>query len=76
MNLASWRTHQKAIQREITETLEGTKPLIITLHKKSRNPVLQEIRSLEGVRVFDITPINRGLLPFRVLRVLKGEEGA
>ncbi|MCL5804323.1 MAG: NTPase [Candidatus Thermoplasmatota archaeon] len=66
----------KAIQKEITETLEGTKPLIITLHKKSRNPVLQEIRSLEGVRVFDITPINRGLLPFRVLRVLKGEEGA
>ncbi len=66
----------KAIQKEITETLEGTKPLILTLHKKSRNPVLQEIRSLEGVRVFDITPINRSLLPFRVLRVLRGEEGA
>jgi nucleoside-triphosphatase len=66
----------KAIQKEITETLEGTKPLILTLHKKSRNPVLQEIRSLEGVRVFDITPINRSLLPFRVLRVLHGEEGA
>ncbi len=66
----------KAIQKEIDETLEGTKPLILTLHKKSRNPVLQEIRSLEGVRVFDITPINRSLLPFRVLRVLRGEEGA
>lgn len=66
----------KAVQKEIDETLEGEKPLIVTLHKKSRNPVLQEIRSLEGVRVFDITPINKSLLPFRVLRVIRGEEGA
>lgn len=66
----------KAVQKEIDYTLEGEKPLIVTLHKKSRNPVLQEIRSLEGVRVFDITPINKSLLPFRVLRVIRGEEGA
>ena len=64
----------KNIQKEILETLNYTKPLIVTLHKKSRNPVLQEIRSLEGVRVFDITPINRNILPFKVLRVLNGEE--
>ncbi len=38
--------------------------------------MLQEIRSLEGVRVFDITPINKNIMPFRVLRVLNGEEGA
>jgi nucleoside-triphosphatase len=62
------------IQKEIMDTLNYTKPLIVTLHKKSRNPVLQEIRSLEGVRVFDITPINRNILPFKVLRVLNGEE--
>lgn len=62
------------IQKEVEETLKSQKPLIVTLHKKSRNPVLQEIRSLEGIRVFDITPINRNLLPFKVLRVLRGEE--
>lgn len=66
----------KTVQKEINETLEFVKPLVLTLHKKSRNPVLQEIRSLEGVRVFDITPINRNLLPFKVLRVLRGEEGS
>ncbi len=66
----------KVVQKEIDETLEYTKPLILTLHKKSRNPVLQEIRSLEGVRVFDITPINRNILPFKVVRVLRGEEGS
>lgn len=66
----------KNIQSEIEATLKSEKPLIVTLHKKSRNPVLQEIRSLEGIRVFDITPINRSILPFRVLMVLRGEEGA
>ncbi|MHB8396451.1 MAG: NTPase [Thermoplasmataceae archaeon] len=66
----------KIVQKEINNTLEYDKPLIVTLHKKSRNPVLQEIRSLEGVRVFDLTPINKNLLPFKVLRVLKGEEGS
>lgn len=66
----------KSIQSEIETTLKSEKPLIVTLHKKSRNPVLQEIRSLEGIRVFDITPINRSILPFRVLMVLRGEEGA
>ncbi len=65
----------RSIQTEIETTLKSEKPLIVTLHKKSRNPVLQEIRSLEGIRVFDITPINRSILPFRVLMVLRGEEG-
>jgi nucleoside-triphosphatase len=66
----------KNIQKEIVETLKSEKPLVVTLHKKSRNPVLQEIKALEGIRVFDITPINRNLLPFRVVRVIKGEEGS
>lgn len=66
----------RTIQKEITDTLNSDKPLIITLHKKSRNPVLQEIRSLEGIRVFDITPINRNILPFKVMRVFRGEEGS
>lgn len=66
----------KNVQKAISETLESDKPLILTLHKKSRNPVLQEIKSLEGVRVFDLTPINRNILPFKVLRVLEGEEGS
>ncbi len=66
----------KNVQKALGDTLESDKPLVLTLHKKSRNPVLQEIKSLEGVRVFDLTPINRNILPFKVLRVLKGEEGS
>jgi nucleoside-triphosphatase len=64
----------KNVQKEINDTLNSTKPLIVTVHKKSRNPVLQEIRALEGVRVFDITPINKSLLPYRVMKVINGEE--
>ncbi len=64
----------KSVHSGIEEALKCGKPLIVTLHKRSRNPVLQEIKSLEGVRVFDITPINKNILPFKVMRVLKGEE--
>ncbi|MGP6207140.1 NTPase [Cuniculiplasma sp. SKW3] len=64
----------KNVQKEINDTLNSTKPLIVTVHKKSRNPVLQEIRALEGVRVFDITPINKSLLPYRIMKVINGEE--
>ena len=64
----------KNIQKTINDALNSTKPILVTIHKKSRNPVLQEIRALEGVRIFDITPINRSLLPYRVMKVITGED--
>jgi nucleoside-triphosphatase len=64
----------KQIKNEIEETMKSDKSIIVTLHKKSRNPVLQEFRGYESVRVFDITPINKNILPFKILKVLNGEE--
>ncbi|MCL4350075.1 MAG: NTPase [Candidatus Thermoplasmatota archaeon] len=64
----------KSIQKVINDALNSTRPILVTIHKKSRNPVLQEIRALEGVRIFDITPINRSLLPYRVMKVITGED--
>ena len=54
--------------------MKSEKSIIVTLHKKSRNPVLQEFRGYESVRVFDITPINKNILPFKIIKVLNGEE--
>lgn len=65
----------KGSQDEIEKTLKSNKPLLMTIHKKSRNPVLQEIRALEDVRVFDVTPINKNILPYRIMKVLLGEDG-
>jgi len=53
--------------------LDAGKPMILTLHKKSRNPLLQDIRRRDDVRILEVTPTNRNLLPHKVIRLMNGE---
>ena len=53
--------------------LDANKPMIITLHKKSRNPLLQDIRRRDDVRILEVTPTNRNLLPHKIIRLMNGE---
>ena len=57
----------------VRKALDADKPLILTLHKKSRNPLLQDIRRRDDVRILEVTPINRNLLPYKIIKLLKGE---
>ena len=57
----------------VKEALESEKPIILTLHKKSRNPLLQDIRRRDDIRILEVTPINRNLLPYKVVRLMLGE---
>ncbi len=57
----------------VKEALDVDKPMIITLHKKSRNPLLQDIRRRDDVRILEVTPTNRNLLPFKIVRLMNGE---
>lgn len=57
----------------VKEALEADKPLILTLHKKSRNPLLQDIRRRDDVRILEVTPVNRNLLPYKIVKLIKGE---
>ena len=57
----------------VKRALDTDKPLILTLHKKSRNPLLQDIRRRDDVRILEVTPINRNLLPYKIIKLLKGE---
>lgn len=57
----------------VREVVELEKPMIITLHKKSRNPLLQDIRRRDDVRLLEVTPTNRNLLPHKIVRLLNGE---
>lgn len=57
----------------VKEALDVDKPMIITLHKKSRNPLLQDIRRRDDVRILEVTPTNRNLLPFKMIRLMNGE---
>ncbi len=58
----------------VREILEMDKHMILTLHKKSRNPLLQEIRRRDDIRMLEVTPINRNLLPFKIVKLIKGEQ--
>lgn len=57
----------------VKEALEAEKPMLLTLHKKSRNPLLQNIRRRDDVRILEVTPINRNLLPYKIMKLMKGE---
>jgi nucleoside-triphosphatase len=57
----------------VKHALDVEKPLLLTLHKKSRNPLLQDIRRRDDVRILEVTPINRNLLPYKIMKLMKGE---
>ena len=57
----------------VKEAMDADKPLILTLHKKSRNPLLQDIRRRDDVRILEVTSVNRNLLPYKIVKLLKGE---
>ncbi len=59
--------------KAVKDALEADKPLILTLHKKSRNPLLQDIRRRDDVRILEVTPVNRNLLPYKIVKLMKGE---
>ena len=57
----------------VKDALDSEKTVILTLHKKSRNPLLQDIRRRDDVRILEVTPVNRNLLPYKIVGLLKGE---
>ena len=57
----------------VKAALDVEKPILLTLHKKSRNPLLQDIRRRDDVRILEVTPINRNHLPYKIMKLMKGE---
>jgi nucleoside-triphosphatase len=57
----------------VKDALDADKPLILTLHKKSRNPLLQDIRRRDDIRILEVTAVNKNLLPYKIVKLLKGE---
>ena len=50
--------------------LEFDMPTLLTLHKKSRHPLLQDIRRRDDGRILEVTPVNRALLPYKILKLI------
>ncbi|MCI4435117.1 MAG: NTPase [Thermoplasmata archaeon] len=64
----------KKLTEKIKEILEMEKNIIMTLNKKSRNPLLQDIRRMDDVRILEVTPVNRTILPYKIVGIIKGEQ--
>ncbi len=63
----------KKFRRMVKVALECDKPVLLTMHKKSRDSLLQEMRNMNNVRILEITPVNRNVLPYKIEKLLKEE---
>ncbi|MEK9730763.1 MAG: nucleoside-triphosphatase [Candidatus Poseidoniales archaeon] len=55
----------------VREALEVDMPTLLTLHKKSRHPLLQDIRRRDDGRILEVTPVNRALLPYKIHKLMR-----
>ena len=55
----------------VIEALDSGKPIVVTLHKKSRTPLLQDVRRRDDIRILEVTPVNRNLLPYKLEKIMK-----
>lgn len=55
----------------VIEALDSDKPIMVTLHKKSRSPLLQDVRRRDDMRILEVTPVNRNLLPYKIEKIME-----
>lgn len=61
----------EAFCKMVTEALDSDKPIMVTLHKKSRTPLLQDVRRRDDIRILEVTPVNRNLLPYKIEKIME-----
>ena len=54
----------------VIDALDSEKPILVTLHKKSRTPLLQDIRRRDDIRILEVTAVNRNLLPYKIEKIM------
>jgi len=54
----------------VVDALDSDKPIMVTLHKKSRSPLLQDVRRRDDIRILEVTPVNRNLLPYKIEKIM------
>ena len=55
----------------VVDALDSDKPIVVTLHKKSRTPLLQDVRRRDDIRILEVTPVNRNLLPYKIQKIME-----
>lgn len=57
--------------KAVLNALRSSKPIMMTIYKKSRSSLLQDIRRRDDIRMLEITPVNQGILPFKIFNLIK-----
>ena len=69
--IGKYSVESDAFVAVVREALEVDKPSVLTLHKKSRHPLLQDIRRRDDARILEVTPVNRALLPYKIHKIIR-----
>jgi nucleoside-triphosphatase len=62
-----------AFNEVVLETIKKNVSLLLSIHKKSRHTVVQDIRRRDDMRILDVTPVNRSLLSYKIQQILDQE---
>ena len=69
--IGKFSVESEAFVEAVREGLDRDMPTILTLHKKSRHPLLQDIRRRDDARILEVTPVNRALLPYKIHKLVR-----
>ncbi len=69
--IGKFAVESEAFVNAVRNALEIDKPTLLTLHKKSRHPLLQDIRRRDDGRILEVTPVNRALLPYKIHKLMR-----
>lgn len=69
--IGKYSVESEAFVEIVREALAEDMPTILTLHKKSRHPLLQDIRRRDDARILEVTPVNRALLPYKIHKLVR-----
>ena len=69
--IGKFSVESEAFVEIVRKAMEVDKPTLVTLHKKSRHPLLQDIRRRDDARILEVTPVNRALLPYKIQKLMR-----
>ena len=69
--IGKFAVESEAFVNSVRTALEVDKPTLLTLHKESRHPLLQDIRRRDDGRILEVTPVNRALLPYKIHKLMR-----
>ena len=69
--IGKFSVESEAFVEIVRKAMEVDQPTLVTLHKKSRHPLLQDIRRRDDARILEVTPVNRALLPYKIHKLMR-----